>query len=59
MKRWFNQMVNIGDIVFQLLALGVPIFFIAIIIVCWRSFKKKREQLARIEEKLDSLMKKD
>ncbi|WP_235179268.1 DUF4083 domain-containing protein [Bacillus cihuensis] len=50
-----NPGINIGDIIFQLFALGVPIFFIIILLLFWRSSKKKREQLNRIEEKLDSI----
>lgn len=54
-----NAGINGGDIIFQLFALGVPIFFIAIILLYWRSSKKKKEQLNRIEEKLDSIQKKE
>jgi hypothetical protein len=54
-----NTGVNIGDIIFQLFALGIPICFIAIILLFWRSLKKKKEQLDRIEEKLDSMQKKN
>ncbi|MGM0879152.1 MAG: DUF4083 domain-containing protein [Bacillota bacterium] len=54
-----NAGVNVGDIIFQLFALGVPIFFIVILFLFWRSLKKKKEQLNRIEEKLDSLQKKN
>ena len=42
----------------HLFALGVPIFFIAILLLYWCSSKKKKEQLNRIEEKLDSIQKK-
>ena len=54
-----NAGINAGDIIFQLFALGVPIFFIAILLFYWRSSKKKKEQLNRIEEKLDSIQKKN
>ncbi len=54
-----NTGVNVGDIIFQLFALGIPIFFIAIILLFWRSSKKKKEQLDRIEEKVDSMQKKN
>lgn len=51
--------VHVGDIIYQLFALGVPIFLIVILFLYWRSSKKKKEQLNRIEEKLDSLQKKN
>ncbi|TCN26485.1 hypothetical protein [Mesobacillus foraminis] len=40
-----NAGVNMGDIIFQVFSLGVPIFFIAILLLFWRSSKKKKEQL--------------
>jgi uncharacterized protein YoxC len=46
-------MLNIGDIIFQLFAILVPIFFIVIIVFFVRSSRKRKEQLDRIEEKLD------
>lgn len=49
--------LNLGDIIFQLLALGVPIFFIILLLSFWRNSKKKKEQLNRIEEKLNSIQK--
>nr|WP_295974213.1 DUF4083 domain-containing protein [uncultured Bacillus sp.] len=52
-----NASVNIGDMIFQLLFLGVPILIMAILLLFWRSSKKRNEQLNRIEEKLDSLQK--
>lgn len=54
-----NTGVNVGDIIFQLFAIGVPVFFIVILYLFWRSLKKKKDQLDRIEEKLDSLQKKN
>ncbi|MGE8082019.1 DUF4083 domain-containing protein (plasmid) [Peribacillus sp. JNUCC 23] len=54
-----NSGINIGDVIFQLFALGVPIFFIVILLLFWRSSKKKKEQLDRIEEKLNSMEKKN
>lgn len=54
-----NAGFNNGDLIFQLFTLGVPIFFIAILFLFWRSSKKKKAQLNRIEEKLDSLQKKN
>lgn len=50
--------LNVGDIIFQLFTLGVPILFIVIIVSFWRSYKRKKAQLDRIEDKLNSLEKK-
>ena len=50
--------LNVGDIIFQLFTLGVPILFIVIIVLFWRSYKRKKAQLDRIEDKLNSLEKK-
>jgi cbb3-type cytochrome oxidase subunit 3 len=58
-EKNMNGGVNVGDIIFQLFALGIPIFFIAILFLFWRSSKKKKAQLNRIEEKLDTLQKKN
>ncbi|MCK2010709.1 hypothetical protein [Peribacillus sp. Aquil_B8] len=49
--------VNVGDIIFQLLTMGVPVFFIIILFVFWRSSKIKKEQFNRIEEKFSSMQK--
>ncbi|MGN1386083.1 MAG: DUF4083 domain-containing protein [Bacillus sp. (in: firmicutes)] len=49
--------VNMGDVLFQLIALAIPILFIAIIIYFWRASKQKKAQLDRIEEKLDHIQK--
>lgn len=46
-------MLNIGDILFQLFAILVPIIFIVAIVFFIRSSKRRKEQLDRIEEKLD------
>ncbi|WNS76476.1 DUF4083 family protein [Bacillus sp. DTU_2020_1000418_1_SI_GHA_SEK_038] len=46
-------MLNIGDIIFQLFALLIPIVIIVGIVFFVRSSKKRKEQLDRIEEKLD------
>jgi uncharacterized membrane protein len=42
-----------GDIIFQLIVFLIPIIFIILGIVFFRSSKKRTEQLKRIEEKLD------
>lgn len=46
-------MLNIGDIIFQLFVFLIPIVIIVAIIYFVRSSKKRKEQLDRIEEKLD------
>ena len=49
---------NIGDIIYQLFAWLVPISFIVISVLTWRSFKKRQTQLDSMKEKLDALEKK-
>lgn len=51
-----NEMINIGDILFQLFGILVLVFFIAIIVFVARSSKKRKDQLDRIEEKLDRVL---
>jgi hypothetical protein len=53
-----NTGINIGDILFQLFAIGIPIFVIGILVYFLRSSKRKKAQLDRIEQKLNSLEKK-
>ena len=48
-------MWNIGDIIYQLFSILVVIFFIVMIVSFFRSSKKRKEQLDRIENKLDKL----
>jgi hypothetical protein len=47
--------VNIGDIIFQTFSIGIPIFVIVILFSFWRNSKRKKAQLDRIEQKLNSL----
>ncbi len=47
--------VNFGDIIFQLLTLLIAIIFILLIFSVSRSVKRNREQLNRIEAKLDAI----
>ena len=54
---YMDTSVNMGDVLFQLIALAIPILFIAIIIYFWRASKQKKAQLDRIEEKLDHIQK--
>lgn len=49
-----NAGLNIGDLIFQLFAVGVPIFSVVMLFLFWRYLKKNKEQLNRIEQKLDS-----
>ena len=46
-------MLNIGDIIFQLFAILLPVLFIVGVVLFVRASKKRKEQLDRIEEKLD------
>jgi hypothetical protein len=50
--------LNVGDIIFQLFSLTVPLLLVFVLIQLWRSAKKRNEQLKRIEEKLNQLEKK-
>jgi uncharacterized protein YoxC len=45
----------IGDIIYQLFTILIPIVFIVAIIFFVRSSKKRKKQLDRIEEKLDKV----
>jgi hypothetical protein len=47
--------VNIGDIIFQLVSIGIPIFVVYILFSYLRNSKRKKAQLDRIEQKLNSL----
>jgi len=49
--------LNIGDIIFQLFSLAIPIILIVIFFSFWRASKQKKEQLNRIEEKLGKISK--
>ncbi|WP_192797364.1 hypothetical protein [Psychrobacillus glaciei] len=51
--------LNIIDIISTVIFLGIIPFFIVILLLVWRSSKYKKEQLNRIEEKLDLLQKKN
>jgi uncharacterized protein YoxC len=58
---WYNipkrgeKIMYIGDIIYQLFTILIPIVFIVAIIFFVRSSKKRKEQLDRIEEKLDKV----
>lgn len=47
--------LNIGDLIFQLIVILIPIVFIVLIVLLVRSSIKRNEQLKRIEEKLDKV----
>ncbi|MFD2445014.1 DUF4083 domain-containing protein [Bacillus sp. CGMCC 1.16607] len=49
-------MLNMGDIVFQLFAILIPVLFIGLIFQYLRSTKKQNERLKRMEEKVDKLI---
>ena len=46
---------NIGDMIFQLFYLGFIVFIISLIVSFFRSRKKRRMQMDRLEEKIDAL----
>ncbi|MEH7098468.1 DUF4083 family protein [Neobacillus vireti] len=48
-------MSNIGDVIFQLIVVSIPILLVVFIIILIRSLKKRKEQLKRIEDKLDKV----
>ncbi|MDN4525953.1 DUF4083 family protein [Fictibacillus fluitans] len=50
-------MINVGDIIFQLLAFVFLVLMIIVIVTVVRSFKNRNKQLDRIEEKLDNTLK--
>jgi large-conductance mechanosensitive channel len=50
-----SSSINVGDIIFQLVNLGFLALFIFLIVSYSRSNKKRRNQLNRIEEKLNYL----
>jgi len=49
--------LSIIDIIMRILFLGIIPFILVILLLVWRFSKGKKEQLNRIEEKLDSLQK--
>jgi preprotein translocase subunit YajC len=49
--------VNTGDVIFQILMLGIPIAVLLLIIVLFISNRNRKKQLKRIEEKIDKLQK--
>jgi hypothetical protein len=50
-----SSTINVGDIIFQLIYFGFLVLFIILIVSYFRSNKKRRNQLDRIEEKLNLL----
>lgn len=52
-------MVNIGDVIFQLFAILIPIAIIVVIVFFVRSSIKRKEQLNRIEEIISGQNQKD
>ena len=49
-------MVNIGDILFQLVSLLFLIFFFVMIVMIIRSFRQRKNQLDKIEGKMNTLL---
>jgi hypothetical protein len=50
-------MINIGDTIFQLFSILIPVTFIVPIVLFIRSSKRRDERLKRIEEKVDNFKK--
>lgn len=48
-------MINVGDVIFQLFSLLIPIGIILLIVQVVRSMKKQEERLRRIEDKVDRM----
>ena len=51
--------LSVIDIILRIMFLGIIPLIIIILLIVWRFSKSKKEQLNRIEEKLDSLQKKN
>ncbi|MDQ0232604.1 DUF4083 domain-containing protein [Metabacillus malikii] len=47
--------MNIGDALFQLFYLAFIVLIVALIVSFFRSYKKRNNQLDRIEEKIDDV----
>lgn len=51
--------LSVIDIILRIMFIGIIPLIIIILLIVWRFSKGKKEQLNRIEEKLDSLQKKN
>ncbi len=49
------MMITLGDLIFQLFAFLVPLTFIIVIIVMVRSSTRKREQIEKLEARVEDL----
>lgn len=54
-----NSEIYAGDIIVQLISLGIPIIIIIVLSLFWLKLTKNKKQLEKIEEKLKSLNKKE
>ena len=52
-----NAGINVVDIIFQFVALAVPIIFIIILSFSWRSSKKRTKESDHINQKINSMEK--
>ena len=50
-----NSIINFEDILFTLFSLGFTILIIALIVLLIRTNNKRKQQLDRIEKKIDNL----
>lgn len=46
---------NLGDIIFQLISIGSLVTIIALIVVVFRTYNKRKNQLNNIEKKIDHI----
>ena len=51
--------LSVIDIIWRIMFLGIIPLIIIILLIVWRFSKGKKEQLNRMEEKLDSLQEKN
>ncbi|WP_430786906.1 DUF4083 family protein [Virgibacillus flavescens] len=48
--------LHLGDMIFQLLFFSVLLAIVTGIVMIFRKFKRRNEQLSRVEEKVDKLL---
>lgn len=55
MEVYYLGDFNVGDALFQLFSFGFLVLIIVLIVLLFRSFPKRRNQLDRIEKKVDAI----
>lgn len=53
-----NNHIDVAGLIFQLIALGIPVIFIIILSFFWSSSKKRNEHFNPTDQKLDMMEKK-